>query len=148
MSWATIQETVGYTGETVDQADLDIASFLITLYAGVFEDQPENSILANDRRWIKMATAYQAIWMRPKRLTLLQYRESHKDTSADGVRTSRTTDADIMLAPLAARALRNLSWIGDRSTLSIQESRSPKGIVNPFREFEDEWNTWKGLPIS
>jgi hypothetical protein len=143
MSWATPEQALAFTGLEVTQAELDPASAMIDLYAGVSEDQPAPSILDRDRRWLAMACAYQAVWMRSKP-GLLEYRESHQDTSADGVRTSRRSDSDIMLAPLAARALRNLSWIGPRD-VSYHDvyARQRKGSLNEADDPYDAWTSGK-----
>lgn len=143
MSWATPEQALAFTGKEVTQPELDPASAMIDLYAGVSEDQPELSILAADRRWLAMACSYQAVWMRSKP-GLLEYRESHTDSSADGVRTARSSDSDIMLAPLAARALRNLSWIGPRD-VSYQDIRNVrrKGSLNEADDPYDAWTSGK-----
>lgn len=131
MSWVTEADALKYTGETIAPEDLEKASAVITIYAGVTEDQPTASIGARDRLWLAMATAYQAAWM-PSKPGLLTQRESHADTSTDGTRVARESDSQIMLAPLAARTLKNLSWMGTRSTLI------PSAVPAPRSDFLNE----------
>lgn len=130
-----------YTGKDLSQGALDAASSIVTLYAGVTEDQPEDSISPRDRVWLEMATAYQAAWQKPG---LLEQRESHTSTSADRVRVDRESDSQIMLAPLAARAIRSLSWVGNVTTTSA--AFRPGGSL--LSESVDPYHAWKPLEIS
>src|SRR5688500_20112190 len=105
MSWATLGQAEAFTGKSdITQEQLDAASVIVELYADVEETQPEESILDRDRRYLAMANAFQAVWQRSKP-GLLEYRESHKDSSADDVRTTSTSESYSILAPLAARRL-------------------------------------------
>lgn len=144
-SWATADQALGFTGITVTAQQLLVASSLITLYSEADFAQEANTILTRDRYWLAMATSYQAVWM-PSKPGLLQLRESHKDTSADGVRTSRQSDSDIMLAPLAARALRNLSWIKGRDVSYANIRRRVKGSF--ISETGDPYNVWQSGRIA
>src|SRR6188474_204700 len=112
MAWTTPAQAQVWTGKTLDQDALEAASAIIAIYAGRVEEEPEEAITKVDRRWLAMATAYQAAWVKPG---LIEHRESHTSTSADGVQTARESDSQIMLAPLASRCLRNLSWVGTRT---------------------------------
>lgn len=141
MAWVTVEKALEYTGKTVTPEKLAEASGIITSYAGRLEDEPAEAITARDRVWLAMATAYQAAWMKPG---LLEQRESHTSASADGVSTQRESDAQIMLAPLAARCLRNLSWIGNTTTSQLPQL-SPKGSI--LSERADAYHLWKPVSI-
>lgn len=144
MSWSTPTQALNWTGETVTQPELDRAAGVIELYAGVVLEQPEASISAVDRRWLAQAEAYQAVWMRGKPGYLTQ-RESHTSTSADGVSVQRQADSQAMLAPLAARTLKNLSWLGTRS---VNHGGPPRPKGSFLSEEADQFNTWTPLPIT
>lgn len=144
MAWATVEQALSYTGKSVDLEELAAASGIITIYAGATEDQPEPSITAIDRRWLAMATAFQAVWMRGKP-GVLEHRESHTSSSADGVSVQRAADAQIILAPLAARTLKNLSWLGVR-TIQHGVTMLPKGSF--LAEEADERHSWTPLAIT
>lgn len=146
MSWATPEQALAFTGKEITQAQLDVASPIIDLYSGADEDQEDNTILARDRRYLAMACSYQALWMRGKP-GLLEYRESHTDSSADGVRTARSSDADIMLAPLASRALRSLSWIGGRD-VSYRDARTARQRKGSLNEADDPYDAWTSGKIT
>ena len=140
-SWATVEQALGFTGLTTTPEALLVASSIVTLYSEADFAQAANTILARDRYWLAMATSYQAVWM-PMKPGLLQLRESHTDTSADGVRTSRRSDSDIMLAPLAARALRNLSWIKGRDVSYRNIRQRVKGsFLNEAFDYQDAWTS-------
>lgn len=144
MSWSTIPQALSWTGEELDQADLDRAAGVVELYAGVVQEQPEASISAVDRRWLAQCEAYQAVWMRGKP-GLLTHRESHTSTSADGVSVQRQADSQIMLAPLAARCLKNLSWMGTRTN----SQGGPVRLKGSFLSEEaDAAHSWTPLPIA
>jgi hypothetical protein len=145
-SWATAAQALGFTNLVVTETELLVASSVITLYAGVTTDQEENTILARDRYWLAMAASYQAVWMRGKP-GLLEYRESHTDMSADGVRTAREAPSDIMLAPLAARALRSLSWIAGRD-VSYKDVRSRRRMAGSLNEADDIYDAWTSGKIT
>jgi hypothetical protein len=145
-SWATVGQALGFTNLVVTETELLMASSVITLYAGVTTDQEENTILPRDRYWLAMATSYQAVWMRSKP-GLLEFRESHTDMSADGVRTAREAPSDVMLAPLAARTLRNLSWITGRD-VSYQDMRTRRRMAGSLNEADDVYDAWTSGKIT
>jgi hypothetical protein len=136
-SWATVAQVLGFTAQEVTPADIQMASGIITLYGNANMELADD-YAKQDLYWLAAATAYQTVWMKPKADTLLQDRESHASTSADGVQVARKADSDIMLAPLAARALRNLSWIGGRTDVP---PRTRKGY-NFLAEQDDHMNAW------
>lgn len=144
MSWSTPAQALSWTGEELDQVDLDRAAGVVELYAGVVQEQPEASISAVDRRWLAQAEAYQAVWMRGKPGYLTQ-RESHTSTSADGVSVQRAADSQNMLAPLAARTLKNLSWLGTRT---VSHGGPPRAKGSFLSEEADAANSWTPLPIA
>lgn len=144
-SWCTVAQGLGFTGKTMTEEHLTLASNVITLHAGVMPDQPEDSITARDRYWLAMATAYQAAWM-PNRPGYLEHRESHTSQSADGVSVQRESDSQIMLGPLAARTLKNLSWMGIRTTNLGPRQRGPAGSF--LQEEADAYHSWTPRPIT
>lgn len=144
-SWCTTEQALGFTGKTMTETDLVLASGVITLHAGVMPDQPDDSITTRDRYWLAMATAYQAAWQ-PNRPGYLEHRESHVSQSADGVSVQRDSTSDIVLAPLAARTLRNLSWMGLRTTYLGPRVSGPPGSF--LREDADQYHSWTPRPIS
>lgn len=136
-SWANVAQVLGYTGQEMSPGDIQLASGIITLYADA-DPELADKYRAKDLANLAAATAYQTVWMKPKLATLLQDRESHTSTSGDGVQVTRETGSDIMLAPLAARALRNLSWIGGRTNLPGPAAAQ----ANFLNERDDHVGVW------
>lgn len=143
-SWSTPAQALSWTGEEVDQPELDRACAIVELYAGVVVEQTEASISAVDRRWLAQAESYQAVWMRGKPGFLTQ-RETHTSSSADGVSVQRQAPADAMLAPLAARTLKNLSWLGTRT---VSHAGPPRAKGSFLSEEADAAHSWTPLPIA
>jgi hypothetical protein len=115
--WATAADVLAVTGQVRDDETIAIASSMISTYAEVWDDQPETSINEKDRRHLIRATSWQAAWLTPTRVaTLVTEREATTSVSADAVRIDRDAPADVMLAPMAQRELKSLSWVGTRST--------------------------------
>lgn len=145
MSWATAEQALADTGHTVATDVLSQASTVITLYAGVTEDMPTASITTRDRYWLRLATSYQAAWLASKP-GYFDQRESHTDMSADNERVSRESEAQLMLAPLAARSLRNLSWIGTRSVRTTPPLPARLDFLNEASDVYGQWETIPGWP--
>lgn len=142
MAWATVAQVLADTGYDVTEGDLALASGVIALYSGVTEDMPTAAIATRDRYWLRLATSYQAAWMRDKP-GYFDQRESHTDMSADNERVSRESDAQLMLAPLAARSLRNLTWMGTRSVRTVPNGLPPR--LDFLNEASDAYGTWSPL---
>lgn len=114
-----VQDITGVSG--ISATSLAVANSIIEMTAGVFADAVEQTDSTNpvrqyiadrDLRWLRMAVAWQAVWVdeHPDLLT----RDLTTSESADGQSATWGPDGQI-LAPLAKRALRNLSWRGTRS---------------------------------
>lgn len=144
-SWCTVGQALGFTSKTLTAEQLTLGSGVITLYAGVTPDQPEDSITTRDRYWLAMATAYQSAWM-AARAGYFDQRESHISQSADGVSVQRESGSDVTLAPLAARTLKNLSWMGTTSRLIVPDGVRPKGSF--LAEEADAYHSWTPRPIT
>jgi hypothetical protein len=114
--WCDPDDVLALTGETVTTGNCAIASSMIETYTEVFAEDTDNAdrYLATDLRTIRRAASWQAPWVRDHP-GLLTERESAKDVSADSTRVSREARSDIMLAPMAARELENLSWVRTHS---------------------------------
>jgi hypothetical protein len=139
-----VSQALTYTGQTLTEPELALASGMITTYSGVTEDQPADSISARDRVWLAMASAYQAVWMKGKPGVLTQ-RESHTVSSSDGVSVTREADAQVMLAPMASRCLRNLSWLGTRSVRHVPDHLARYPFTD---ERADSLHAWTSRPIA
>ncbi len=119
--WASVSRVQTITGSLVTEDQLATAQGIVELYSGrtYAGSSINSSIRAKDLAWLEKAVAYQAAWMP----TQPGYFGKHsvKEVSQDGAQiiyagaSQSNNSAMIMLAPLAARALKNVSWMRSRT---------------------------------
>jgi len=128
-TWASIPETATYTGITVSQTQLDIAQFMVELFADVVYEQTGNLSVKN-ARLLKMAVAYQAAWVtdHPDLFTHVDITTMNQD----GIFYVQRNENAYVLAPMAKRAISRLSWKRNRS---IKVRPSTRRIVS--KQFVD-----------
>lgn len=144
MSWATAAEVLAMTGETVAEEKVALASAMVDTYTGADEDLPEDAISPKDRRHLKKATIWQAIWI-PNKPGLLTHRENSPSTTADSVVVTRAAPVDGMLAPMAIREIKSLSWVGTRTILVPPAPRGLPPGINFLSERADRFGSWNPL---
>lgn len=108
-SWATQALTKSLTGVEVTDDDLFKAQAIIELFSGVTIDVSDQDLLSGrNLRLITWATCYQAAFVknRPDLFTAADT----GNWSQDGVSASPSNENAALLAPLATRCLRRLSW--------------------------------------
>lgn len=123
-AWATIADVSAFTGITVTQSNIDAAQVMVELFADVVYGQTAN-ISVKNLRMLKLAVAYQAAWMtdHPDLFT-------HVDLTSinqDGIFYVQGNANAMLLAPMAHRAIRRLSWKRNRN---IKIRPSTRGLVN------------------
>jgi hypothetical protein len=116
MPWATIEEVEAQTGVTVSAETLALASAMIDTFTGVDESYPDDAISGVDRRHLKKATAWQAVWVAGKP-GLITERELATSITSDTQNVQRESTLDAMCAPLAKREITSLSWVGTRTAI-------------------------------
>lgn len=126
-AWATVQDVTDATGVTVTaqqlaQAQSDIEIFTNRIYADTAR------IRTRDLHWLGQAVARQAAWIAGQ--YGLETRLDATQIQQDQVSTSLKDDG-LVLAPMAARALRRVSWMRSRTlhVRSAVESAGPIGNV-------------------
>jgi hypothetical protein len=117
-AWASIAETLTYTSISVSQDNIDAAQAMIELFSDVIYDQTIDGdgtalIGAKNLRLLKMAVAYQAAWMteHPDLFT-------HTDIQSinqDGIFYVHAHENSYLIAPMARRALKRLSWMRNKN---------------------------------
>jgi hypothetical protein len=147
VAWATVAEVGDTTGVTVDSSDLAHAQAVIEVYANRTTDA-DDGLTTRDLGWLKRAVCWQAAWQSS------QYgyaaRQTAASVSQDGASVTRRSQSDQDLAPLAARALRNLSWKGSR-TQRVRPLGVPRGggLVETDAQFMrdafDEDDGWQAM---
>lgn len=125
--WATVAEVTEITSVTVTDQQLALANTVIELLVGRTADA--TAIRERDLRWLKRAVAFQAAWSvdQPDLLT----RTETNQQIQDGQHATFRPDSHL-LAPLARRALKKLSWKGTRSIYTESTLGGPGRIrMNP-----------------
>ncbi len=128
-TWCSLAEVEAITGQAVTAGQLAAASSVITLYANRNPTAIEG-LRARDLYWLKQACAWQARWQAQQ--PGYDQNSVVSGTNQDTVQVSYESEWNITLAPLAARALKNLSWKGSR-TIRIHTD----GAL-PVRDFTNE----------
>jgi hypothetical protein len=143
LSWAQADDVLTYTGETVTDAQVMRAQAIIDMFAArTYDALPR--IGSRDLHWLKLAGAYQAAWMlsQPDMFSRLDFA-----TISSGSRPVELKGATLWLAPLAARALKRVSWLRSRSL----HVRTPftDGLTpissDPDSAGNDFYETWTGM---
>jgi hypothetical protein len=142
MPWATAEQAQEITGTEVTAEQLAQADGIITLYAGRTPDSVER-LRTRDVYWLRAAVAWQAAWLASNVGVAGRNLATRVDT--EGLSVDHAAEYELVLAPLAARALRNLSWKGDRSVLSRPLVERRGMIHNPLLEESDQYATWQPL---
>jgi len=143
MAWATLEQVIGITGIEVSEETIAQASAMIDTFTGADEEMPEDAISVKDRKHLRKATAWQAIWI-PTKPGLLTDRENFKRVSSDTQTVERQDRADGFLAPMARREIMNLSWVGTRSEFVPPRVAAPPNI-DFLNERSDVYGVWEPL---
>jgi hypothetical protein len=146
MSWAVLGDVVTITGKTLPvTADGDeimaAANSHVTIYCNRTPDASA-SISNRDLYWLKAAVCWQAAWLPGQ--PGYETRSTVRQESGDGTSYTVASEAQINLAPMAARALKNLSWKAAR-TLRTPDVSVPAGHRTPLdftNEASDEFSGW------
>lgn len=135
MPWATLDDVRDVTGSGAEAVELAAARSVISIYANRTEDMAD-AITARNLYWLKVATCWQTVWQRDQ--PGFNAQQVVASFSQDGESVSYTAEWNLTLAPMAARALKNLSWKASR-TLNTPNSRVPAGRARDFTNEASDW---------
>lgn len=136
--WATIADVDDVTGKTVTEKERGIAVRSLEPLIGVIEAVDRPDISDRDRYWLKLATCYQAAFVLDN--PDLFSRNDVTSVSQDGESANfRNVDAHL-LAPLARKCIRRLSW---RGLTRPRDRAAQRGPVNILSEEYDDSLAWK-----
>ena len=143
MTWGvTLSDVLNTTGVSASAADLAQADSIITIYINRTPDASAG-ISGRDLTWIRAAIQWQAAWVNgnPDTAGTSQF-DSY---SSDGLSIQTTAEWAKVLAPIAARSLKNLTWKGTRTQRTPSVSR-PRGFAYDFgNETSDDVSDWQRL---
>lgn len=136
--WATVGDIYEVTKKTVTQEDRTSAVRSLETMTGLIESVPREDMTDRDRHWLKLATAYQAAFMLDN--PDIFSRNDVTSAGQDGESAAfRNVDAHI-LAPLARKSIRRLSWMQKTRRLDAQRGT---GIRNINSEEYDDSLSWR-----
>lgn len=144
-SWCTVATVASLTGKTVTAVDRNLAAFAIELTTGLIESVKRTDMTRRDAYWLQQAVAFQAAWLSetPDYLE----RNDVSSASQDGQSVTLKPDA-LVLAPLARRAIKRLSWRGTRSIRPIAvDERGRIRLTADYVPLEahDDLQVWRPL---
>lgn len=150
-TWCTVDDVLLFTGKAVTDAQLAQASAAVELHIGrtYYEtvSHPDGGSLKvgrRDREWLRRACAYQCAWMlaQPDMFQRLELEQ------ANGV--GRLGNTALVLAPLARKALKRVSWLRSRSLHIRTPFTDGIGPVSPnaVAEANDAYEAWSALSFS
>jgi len=131
--WATPQDVLTLTGKVVDTDDIERAAATIDAVTGAADLDPKK-LNRRNARMLKLATAYQAAWLRDQFDTFERYDVTA--VSQEGSNASARDELTFVLAPLAKLALRRATW-GKNRTVSV--GGKPGMYVDPVVSDAHPW---------
>jgi hypothetical protein len=146
MAWVALAEAKTITGDDALTApQLAAADSVITIFANRTSDAV---IGRRDAYWLSQAAAWQATWQAKQpgyteQQIVSQVSQDGQSATFSGGQTAEL--APILLAPLAARALKNLSWKGSRTIVIGTEPRAIDIDRNYRSESADDDFAWTPL---
>ncbi|MER7814542.1 hypothetical protein [Streptomyces sp. NPDC096153] len=141
-AWATPQQVIDITGVTVAEQQLAQAQDDIEIFSGrTYDDTPR--IRARDLYWLRKAVARQAAWLTGQ--FGIETRMDLESNSQDGVSNAYKEDG-IVLAPMAARALKRCSWMRSRTIHIRSAFEGSAGVANALLEASDAAQDWRPMP--
>jgi hypothetical protein len=142
MTWATATDVEDITGHGATTADVAAANAHVTIYANRTPDASAG-IGARDLYWLKQAACWQAAWLTQQ--PAVDGRSAHTSISQDGLSVTQDAEHQIVLGPLAARSLRNLSWKSTRSLRVDPVNTGPTWPARFLSESSDDEHGWEPL---
>ncbi|MFI2208689.1 hypothetical protein [Streptomyces sp. NPDC020141] len=134
--FATVSEVQSITGVSVDNATLLKAQGIIETAAGRNEELITG---VSDLLWLKKATAYQCAYMEDDPTSVFE--QPNLESATQGDNKMVFGDKDVWLAPLAQRAIGNLSWKKSRSikTEPFNYRKEVRRQGNETARLRDRW---------
>lgn len=133
------------TGLTLTPQQVMNAQQVLNMYSNYTPEASGFNMQPFDLMWLRYGLAYQAVWMSQQ--PGLLYRAEIDSISQDGLSTHFTDPRNIMLAPLALRSLKQLSWQKSRS-LRVRtpfiDDQTPMSS-DPDAEANDLYERWVDL---
>lgn len=138
MGWASAEDVQRITGKTVEDTAIAVAQSVIELHCNRTEDA-SGSFRTVDYKWLAQAVAWQSVWNQPNYGEATKVRQITQDGMQVVFSVSGEHDVNQELAPLAQRALKNLSWMGAQTLGGLPVTVSRRNF------FVDDDHDWQSL---
>jgi hypothetical protein len=146
MAWAAVEDVFAVTGREASPENVLAAQGIVELFAGtIIDDITDTGIVSTtNARYLTRAVCYQAVWMddHPDVFSAMDV----KGISQDGVSAQYIHENAHLVAPLAWRCIKRLSW--KRAPLRVGRSR--RAIIdqgNRDSAVRDDQFSWSPLPF-
>lgn len=137
-TWCSLADVAAITGTSVTEAQLNAASSVISIYVNR-SPAASATLTVRDLYWLAQACAWQARWQSQQ--PGYDQKSSVDSVNQDNTQVAYGKEWQISLAPLAARALKNLSWKGSRS-VRIHRHLLPS-TLDFTNEESDAFSCWE-----
>lgn len=136
--WATVPQVKALTRKTVTDEDIDVAEGILATLHGLIPGVARK-VSGRDAYFLRLATAYQAAWVvaNPDLFERLDV----SSAGQDGQSATFKPDA-LVVAPLARRTLKRLSWRGVRN---IGPGRPARVVNVNDDDWEDAHLAWRAV---
>jgi hypothetical protein len=143
----TVERVLEATGRNVTLTNIAMAGEIIDLYSNRTEDASA-SMRPRDRTWLAKAVVWQSVKCadEPDLAGKMAPQKIVQGSDMANLEVNVTRDSAWILAPLAARALKNLSWKGWRTRRPHTAREALGQLVLPFpfeEEASDEFHRWE-----
>lgn len=141
-------DVANITGASASTSDILAGDSIVTLFTGGRTPAASGAMSPRDIRHIQVAVCWQARWLAGN--PNWQARNEFQTLTQDGLSVQSSAQWSKVLAPLAARSLRNLSWLGPRAELPTPMG-TPSGLGPAFflTDEGDYFGTdWRPLDIT
>jgi hypothetical protein len=143
MTWASVADVDTLLGETVTAPTMAKANMDVTVYCNRMPSASAG-MGQRDLYWLQLAAAYQAVWRTGQ--VDIDTRQSVKSLSTDGESVDYGDgEWKVVLAPMAARSLRNLSWKGTRT--ERPDPLTARAAFEFLEETVDDEHGWQPLEM-
>lgn len=145
LTWCTVADVALVTGKTVTDVDRNIAAYAVELITGLIESVPRVDVSRRDAYWLRQAVAFQAAWLAD---TPDYLERNDVEAAAQGGQSVTLKPDALVLAPLARRAIKRLSWRGSRTIRPVPvDARGRIRLTADYVPLEahDDLQTWRPL---
>lgn len=151
MAWATTADVLNITTKAVGQDNIEAAQIMIEIFSDVTEESSDNGLISGKNlRLLKCAVAYQAAWMtaHPDQFTSTDF----ETFQMDGLSVTNANENSLILAPMARRCIKRLSWKRNRS-IHINPAFGRRSYVPPTTAdqnnsvLDDYRSDWRPLDL-